>query len=130
VRLTTSHRKTLLLRNLNRGGQGPIWAVAPLDDGITACKLYSNSKYFRLYISPGIVNFFFFVRDPVTDLHMQMFNSAICWRLRILRIMLPSWKYIGYEACKRNNQFCKDAVCNNVLGYVRVFIAVDCVLDF
>jgi hypothetical protein len=30
VRLTISHRKTLL-RNLNRGGQGPIWAVAPLD---------------------------------------------------------------------------------------------------
>jgi hypothetical protein len=29
--VTTSHRKTLLLRNLNRGGQGPIWAVAPLD---------------------------------------------------------------------------------------------------
>jgi hypothetical protein len=28
---TTSHRKTLLLWNLNRGGQGPIWAVAPLD---------------------------------------------------------------------------------------------------
>jgi hypothetical protein len=31
VRLTTSHHKTLLLWNLNRGGQGPIWAVAPLD---------------------------------------------------------------------------------------------------
>jgi hypothetical protein len=31
VRLTTSHRKTLLLWNLNRGGQGPIWAVASLD---------------------------------------------------------------------------------------------------
>jgi hypothetical protein len=30
VRLTTSHRKTLLLRNLSRGGQGPTWAVAPL----------------------------------------------------------------------------------------------------
>jgi hypothetical protein len=29
--LTSSHRKTLLLWNLNRGGQGPIWAVAPLD---------------------------------------------------------------------------------------------------
>jgi hypothetical protein len=32
VRLTTSHRKILLLRNLNRGGQGPIWAVAPLNE--------------------------------------------------------------------------------------------------
>jgi hypothetical protein len=31
VRLTTSQRKTLLLWNLNRGGQGPIWSVAPLD---------------------------------------------------------------------------------------------------
>jgi hypothetical protein len=29
VRLTTLHRKTLLLRNFNRGGPGPIWAVAP-----------------------------------------------------------------------------------------------------
>jgi hypothetical protein len=35
VRLTTSHRKTLLLRNLNRGGQGPIWAVAPLNGWMT-----------------------------------------------------------------------------------------------
>jgi hypothetical protein len=34
VRLTTSHRKTLLLRNLNRGGQGPIWAVARLNGWI------------------------------------------------------------------------------------------------
>jgi hypothetical protein len=31
VRLTTSNPKTLLLWNLNSGGQGPIWAVAPLD---------------------------------------------------------------------------------------------------
>jgi hypothetical protein len=31
VGLTISHRKTLLLWTLNRGGQGPIWAVAPLD---------------------------------------------------------------------------------------------------
>jgi hypothetical protein len=31
VRLTTSHRKTLLLRNLYRGGQGSIWAVAPVN---------------------------------------------------------------------------------------------------
>jgi hypothetical protein len=31
VRLTTSHRKILLLWNLNRGGQGPSWAVVPLD---------------------------------------------------------------------------------------------------
>jgi hypothetical protein len=31
VRLTTAQRKTLLLRNLNRGGQGPIWAVAQSD---------------------------------------------------------------------------------------------------
>jgi hypothetical protein len=30
VWLTTSHRK-ILLWNLYRGGQGPIWAVAPLD---------------------------------------------------------------------------------------------------
>jgi hypothetical protein len=34
MRLTTSHRKTLLLWNLNRGGQGPIWAVTPLDGWI------------------------------------------------------------------------------------------------
>jgi hypothetical protein len=35
-----THRKTLLLRNLNRGCQGPIWAVAPLDgwlDGSLTC---------------------------------------------------------------------------------------------
>jgi hypothetical protein len=31
VRLTISHRKTLLLWNLNRGGQGLTWAAAPLD---------------------------------------------------------------------------------------------------
>jgi hypothetical protein len=31
MRLTTLHRKTLLLWNLNKGGQGPVWAVAPLD---------------------------------------------------------------------------------------------------
>jgi hypothetical protein len=62
VRLTISHRKTLLLRNLNRclgfleeerGGQVSIWAVAPLDERIlftydiygsyyTACSLRSN----------------------------------------------------------------------------------------
>jgi hypothetical protein len=29
--LRISHRKTLLLQNLNRGGQGIIWAVASLD---------------------------------------------------------------------------------------------------
>jgi hypothetical protein len=37
VRLTTSHRKTLLLWNLNRGGQGPIWAVAPMDGWMNLC---------------------------------------------------------------------------------------------
>jgi hypothetical protein len=31
VRLTAPHHKKLLLRNLKRGGQGPIWAVGPLD---------------------------------------------------------------------------------------------------
>jgi hypothetical protein len=31
MRLTTSHRKTLLLQNVNKGGQGPNWAIAELD---------------------------------------------------------------------------------------------------
>jgi hypothetical protein len=31
VRLITSQRKILLLQNHSRGGQGLIWAVAPLD---------------------------------------------------------------------------------------------------
>jgi hypothetical protein len=44
VRLTTSHRKTLLLGNLNRGGQGPIWAVAPLDGWIRTNEIQRLEK--------------------------------------------------------------------------------------
>jgi hypothetical protein len=51
VRLTTSHCETLLLWNLSRGGQGPIWAVAPLDGwivcncnkGDTECKKFKQA---------------------------------------------------------------------------------------
>jgi hypothetical protein len=49
VRLTTSHRKTLLLWNLNRGGQGPIWAVAPLDGLIVLCGVSINITLFIMY---------------------------------------------------------------------------------
>jgi hypothetical protein len=40
VRLTTLHHKKLLLRNLRRGGQGPIWAVEPLDGWMIGSFLY------------------------------------------------------------------------------------------
>jgi hypothetical protein len=45
VRLTTSHRKTLLLCNLNRRGQGPIWAVAPLDRWKCLIKITNRYKF-------------------------------------------------------------------------------------
>jgi hypothetical protein len=54
VRLTTSHRKTLLLRSLNRGGQGPIWAVAPLDGWIVVVIIniivLSNLQFVKKYL--------------------------------------------------------------------------------
>jgi hypothetical protein len=44
VGLTIPHHKKLLLRNLKRGGQGPIWAVGPLD----GWSLVYNGTKFRL----------------------------------------------------------------------------------
>jgi len=51
VRLTTPHLKTLLLRNLNRGGQGPIWAVAPVDGWIFSIRHYLACQSWNATIS-------------------------------------------------------------------------------
>jgi hypothetical protein len=46
VRLITSHHKTLLLRNVSRRGQGPIWDVAPLDGWIIHAKAWVKNAFF------------------------------------------------------------------------------------
>jgi hypothetical protein len=80
VRLTTSHCKTLLLWNLNGGGQGPIWAVEPLDgwmDGFKIMKTHgryqdtilgmTHSSVARVaYSSHTAEASYQFKRDPVT----------------------------------------------------------------
>jgi hypothetical protein len=50
MRLTTSHHKTLLLWKLNKGGQAPIWAVAPLDGWIMrlGCDFYYKTIILNL----------------------------------------------------------------------------------
>jgi hypothetical protein len=57
VRLTTSHRKTLLLRNLNRGGRGPIWAVAPLDGWMTTVHQCRRHAYQDRLVTRGTLRY-------------------------------------------------------------------------